>query len=138
VQIRVSKRRARPKPPARPSRKPEEVNPLTLPNYRSTAFEDDEDDFASGNNGASLYSSPEKARDTIDWGITSGNIEQLKSQVVPRYWELLLESVNGIVWITERLYVLQDWNLKGFLKVTSLIAKINFKGMSIQTCVPNG
>jgi hypothetical protein len=73
-----------------------------------------------GDNGGSFGDcSPEKARDIIDWSITSNEVERLKSQVVPLYWELLLESVNSIVRVTERLYIVQDWNNKGYLKVTS-------------------
>ena len=49
-------------------------------------------------------------KDTIDWSIASDEIEMLKSKVVPIYWELLLESTNTVVRVTERLYILQDWN----------------------------
>ena len=42
----------------------------------------------------------------------------MKSRVVPLYWELLLESLNNIVRVTERLYIRQDWGYKGHLKVT--------------------
>jgi hypothetical protein len=62
--------------------------------------------------------SPEKARDNIDWGITNDDLEVLKSKVIPLYWEVLSESVNSIVRVTDRLYILQDWNYNGHLKVT--------------------
>lgn len=71
----------------------------------------------SGDGGGSESWSPVKARDNIDWSITNCNIEELKSNVLPLYWELLLESLNSIVRVTERLYILQDWNYKGQLKV---------------------
>ena len=86
-----------------------------------------------GENGGSFGDcSPEKARlDIIDWSITSNEVERLKSQVVPLYWELLLESVNSIVRVTDRLYILQDWNNKGYLKVKSQFIILIFEGTSI-------
>ena len=72
-------------------------------------------DFGDG--GGSESWSPVKARDNIDWSISNCDIEELKSNVLPLYWELLLESLNSIVRVTERLYILQDWNYKGQLKV---------------------
>jgi hypothetical protein len=98
------------------------------------------DDGASlGDNGGSLGGCfPEKARDIIDWSITSDEIERLKSQVVPLYWELLLESVNSIVRVTERLYILQDWDNKGSLKVlTSQSIILIFEGTPVQACLQN-
>ena len=71
----------------------------------------------SGDGGGSESWSPVKARDNIDWSITNCDIEELKSNVLPLYWKLLLESFNSIVRVTERLYILQDWNYKGQLKV---------------------
>jgi hypothetical protein len=92
-----------------------------------------------GDNGGSFGDcSPEKARDIIDWSITSNEVERLKSQVVPLYWELLLESVNSIVRVTERLYILQDWDNKGYLKVTSQSIILIFEGTPVQACLQNG
>ena len=73
--------------------------------------------------------SPAKVKDNIDWAITISNIEELKSNVLPLYWELLLESLNSIVWVTERLYILQDWNFKGQgqLKVETQFTRLTSK-----------
>jgi hypothetical protein len=105
--------------------------------HDGTSLGDDGGGF--GDNGGSIGDcSPEKARDIIDWGITSNEIERLKSQVVPLYWELLLESVTSIVRVTERLYILQDWNNKGYLKVTSQSIILIFEGTPVQACLQNG
>ena len=45
------------------------------------------------------------------------DIDGLKAKIVPVYWESLLASINSIVRVTERLYILQDWDHKGYLKV---------------------
>jgi hypothetical protein len=63
--------------------------------------------------------SPMQPRDNIDWGITNHDIEEMKSHVVPLYWEILLGSLNSIVWVTKRLYILQEWDYKGHLKVNT-------------------
>ena len=56
-------------------------------------------------------------KDNIDWSITGEEVEMLKAKVMPIYWESLLESPNGIIWMTKRLYILQDWDCTGFLMV---------------------
>jgi hypothetical protein len=53
----------------------------------------------------------------IDWSITNHDIKEMRSHVVPLYWELLLESLNSIVWVINRLYIIQEWDYKGYLKV---------------------
>jgi hypothetical protein len=56
-------------------------------------------------------SSPEKCQgvmDGIDWRITGGDVEELKSKMMPEYWESLLDSPFGVVRVTERLYILRD------------------------------
>ena len=63
------------------------------------------------------FDSPVKAQDNIDWTITSCDLEKLKLEILPCYWEHLLDSVNSIVRVTQRLYILQDWNYKGHLVV---------------------
>ena len=94
------------------------VHPISLGNYDS-GFDD--------NGGGFSQSSPVKdypVKDTIDWSITSDEIETLKAKVVPIYWELLLESANTVVRVTERLYILQDWNRLGYLMITSQIVRL--------------
>jgi hypothetical protein len=148
------RKRAHSDKPAR-SCKPRKVQPTSFAHLEG-GFGDDGgslgddggslgDDGASlGDNGGSLGGCfPEKARDIIDWSITSDEIERLKSQVVPLYWELLLESVNSIVRVTERLYILQDWNNKGYLKVTSQSNNPDLRrnastGMFTEWSIPTG
>jgi hypothetical protein len=102
-----------------------------------TSTWDDNIDFADG--GGALDSwSPVRARDNIDWSITSVCIENLKSEVVPHYWELLLNSLHSIVRVTERLYILQDFNYKGCLKVEAHGKRLTLKGSSVQACLQNG
>jgi hypothetical protein len=96
----------------------------------------DNGDF--GDNGVSQERSPEKVNDILDWSVTSLDIDQLKAKIVPVYWESLLASVNSIVQVTERLYVLQDWNHKGHLKVINQWIMLIFIETSIQTCLSNG
>jgi hypothetical protein len=56
------------------------------------------------------------AKDNIDWSTTGEKVEMLKAKVLPIYWKSLLGSPNGVVWVTKRLYILQDWDRTGFLK----------------------
>src|SRR5579859_2181271 len=58
-----------------------------------------------------------KAQDSINWSITMCDLEKLKLDILHCYWELLLNSLNSVVRVTQRLYVLQDWNYKGHLVV---------------------
>jgi len=62
-------------------------------------------------------SSPCKARDNIDWTISLEDVEKLKLEFLPSYWEQLSFNVNSIVRVTERLYIVQDWHKDGRLKV---------------------
>ena len=61
--------------------------------------------------------SPVKAQDTIDWSVTTYDLEKLKLDILPCYWEHLLDSLNSIVRVTQRLYIVQEWNYKGHLVV---------------------
>ena len=45
------------------------------------------------------------------------DLEKLKLDILPCYWEFLSDSLNSVVRVTQRLYVLQDWNYKGHLVV---------------------
>ena len=51
--------------------------------------------------------------DGIDWRITGDDVEELKSQAVPEYWESLLDSPYGVVRVMEHLYILRDWHPMG-------------------------
>jgi hypothetical protein len=62
-------------------------------------------------------SSPGKAKDNIDWTISLEDVEKLKLELLPSYWERLSFNVNSIVRVTERLYIVQDWHKDGRLKV---------------------
>lgn len=61
--------------------------------------------------------SPPKAKDNIDWSIIPDDLKRLKVDFLPRYWEQLSTSLNGIVRVTARLYIIQDCNKQGYLKV---------------------
>jgi hypothetical protein len=106
------------------SRNPKD-DPLSSWNHKtgSKNNEGSRDDIVSGDFGdfgdfgGFEERSPDKANDILDWSITSMDIDQLKAKIIPVYWELLLASVDSIVRVTERLYILQDWNHKGYLKV---------------------
>ena len=72
--------------------------------------------------------SPVKPRDNIDWSISSAEIEELQLRVVPYYWQLLVESFCSIVRVTDRLYILQNWDYKKQqLKVHTWMRKINLQ-----------
>lgn len=60
---------------------------------------------------------PSKAKDNIDWTISLEDVEKLKLDFLPSYWEQLSFNVNSIVRVTERLYIVQDWHKDGRLKV---------------------
>ena len=74
--------------------------------------------------GGDYHSSPEKCigvKDVINWSVTGEEVEMLKVEVVPIYWEALLGSPNSVIRVTERLYILRDWDRSGFLMVTPAI-----------------
>ena len=109
--IKISTKRNRPSKPVEPHKR-RNVNSVSVTDY-DDRFYDADSRFGEW--------SPERdygIKDTVDWSITSDEVEVLKSKVVPIYWELLLESANTIVRVTERLYILQDWNRLGYLMVT--------------------
>ena len=59
------------------------------------------------------YNSPEPdngVNDGIDWSATGEENDRLKGMVVPVYWEALLQTPNSVVRVTQRLYILWDWN----------------------------
>jgi hypothetical protein len=90
------------------------------------------------NDGGDYDGSPEKCntiKDGIDWSITDEEVERLKAKVVPLYWESLLDSPNSVVRVTERLYVLRDWNRSGYLMVTAHYMKLISLGPAIQACL---
>src|SRR5579859_3102879 len=62
-------------------------------------------------------SSPYKAKDNIDWTVSAEDVEKLKLELLPCYWEKLTINVNSIVRVTERLYIIQDWYRHGYLRV---------------------
>lgn len=69
---------------------------------------------------------PSLARDydvdnNINWTLTTHNIETMKEKLVPEYWERLQFEVYAAVRVTTRLYVLQDWDLSGYLKVLAMM-----------------
>jgi hypothetical protein len=103
-------------------------------------FRDDRgtgDDGYFGDNGGYEERSPEKVNDILDWSVTSMDVDRLKAKIIPIYWESLLASVNSIVQVTERLYILQDWNHKGYLKVINQWIMLIFIEASISTSLSN-
>jgi hypothetical protein len=93
-------------------RKKRHVQPIS-PIDHNDGFDDD-----SGGFGDWSPEDDHEVKDTIDWSIAGDEIEMLKSKVIPIYWEFLLETANSVVRVTERLYILQDWNRLGYLMVT--------------------
>jgi hypothetical protein len=64
--------------------------------------------------------SPERGygfMDGIDWSIIGDDVEELRSKAVQEYWESLLDSPFSVVRVTERLYILKDWHLMGYLMI---------------------
>ena len=108
---------------------------------RLPALQDEEFDFTDSG-GFEGFGSPVKAHDCIDWSITTYDLEKLKLEILPSYWEHLLDSVNSIVRVTQRLYILQDWNYKGHLVVKSnciqLIDRLNSIGISTEWLTSTG
>jgi hypothetical protein len=125
----VSPKRDQPKRPAKP-RKKKIVGSVSLCN--GDGGHSDGAGFGGEDGGGLGDSSPKKCdsstekchgvMDGIDWTITGGDIEELKSKAVPEYWESLLDSPIGAVRVTERLYILKDWHPMGYLMVTSHIS----------------
>ena len=97
-------------------------------------------DGAGYDGGGFGDSSPEKCHgvmDGIDWRITSDDVEELKSKAVPEYWESLLDFPFGVVRVTERLYILKDWNPMGYLMVIYRYIRLICIGTSVQACLQN-
>jgi hypothetical protein len=118
IQTKRRRRRSVPFTKQQNVQKPKEI---CAPSLQDPEF-DDFDDSGFGDwpaDGDWPDGSPVKTQDSIDWSITSSDIEKLKLDVLPCYWEHLLDSVNSIVRVTKRLYVLQDWDYKGHLVVYS-------------------
>lgn len=109
--------------------------PRKLETGYSTPLREHDVDF--GNGGESESWSPTKPKDNIDWSVTNEDVEELKSRVLPHYWHLLLNSFGAIVRVTDRLYILQDWDYKGHLKVHTFYKKTYLKDSSLQACIPN-
>jgi hypothetical protein len=105
----TSRKRIRPSKPSTP-RKKKGAACAPFDNWDG-GFGDDDGGFGF---------SPEKdseAKDVIDWTSTSVEVETLKSMIVPKYWELLVNAAHAVVRVTKRLYILQDWNRIGYLMV---------------------
>ena len=99
-------------------------------------FNGDYNDYEDYNE--SPEKSPEKGngvKDGIDWSVNDKEVERLKTKVVPVYWELLLDTPNSVVRVTERLYILRDWDRLGNLTVTSQYIRVTSLGAAVQACL---
>jgi hypothetical protein len=101
------------------------VKPRKKKYIESVSFGDD-DGFFNGDyiDYEDYNKSPEKSpekdngmKDGIDWNVKDKEVERLKAKVVPVYWESLLDTPNSVVRVTERLYILRDWDRLGNLMV---------------------
>jgi hypothetical protein len=82
--------------------------------------------------------SPEKGngvKDGIDWSVKDKEVERLKAKVVPVYWESLLDTPNSVVKVTERLYIVRDWDRLGNLTVTPQYIRLTSLGAAVQACL---
>jgi TPR repeat protein len=100
-----------------PYKRPQKANEQNATPPPALQDEDEDVTDVGGFGDFGGFDSPVKAQDNIDWTITSCDLEKLKLEILPCYWEHLLDSVNSIVRVTQRLYILQDWNHKGHLVV---------------------
>ena len=95
-------------------------------------FDDDDGGFGE--------SSPEKDHgvvDGIDWSITCDDVGELRSKMMPPYWESLLDSPFGAVRVTERLYILQNWHRLGYLMITNQYIRLISLETPVQACLQN-
>jgi hypothetical protein len=83
-------------------------------------------------------SSPSKAKDNIDWTISLEDVEKLKLELLPSYWEQLSLNLNSIIRVTERLYIVQEWHKGGRLKVCNCGTKADLLAKRIPTCLQDG
>ena len=74
-------------------------------------------------------------KDGIDWSIKDKEVERLKAKVLPVYWESLLDTPNSAIRVTERLYVLRDWDHLGNLTVTLQYIRLTSLGAAVQVCL---
>jgi hypothetical protein len=131
-----STKRDRLRRPAKPQEK-KSVDPESL--CDSDGGYSDGDGFCDNSAGFG-DSSSEKCygvMDGIDWSITGDDVEELKSNAVPEYWESLLDSPFGVVRVTERLYILKDWHPMGYLMVTCQYIRLISLGTPVQACLQN-
>jgi hypothetical protein len=122
------------KNPVKPQKK-KYVNSVSSGDSSSGFFNGDGGGFFDGDGGGffnedyndyrEYNESPEKSlekgngvKDGVDWSVKDKEVERLKAKVVPVYWESLLDTLYSVVWVTERLYILRDWDRLGNLTVT--------------------
>jgi len=74
-------------------------------------------------------------KDGIDWSVKDKEVERLKAKVVPVYWESLLDTLYSMVWVTEHLYILRDWDCLGNLTVTLQYIRLTSLGAAVQACL---
>ena len=68
---------------------------------------------------------------SIRSGLTGSNLVILGREMTFGGRESLLDSPNSVVWVTERLYILLDWNRLGNLMATSQYIRLIFLEMRI-------
>lgn len=101
---------------------PEQSNASSQTNVfkHEGGFGDDEGDFGTGfHDIKSRRSTPHVSagQDRIDGSVAGQEIVELKTKVVPMYWEKLQDTAYAAVRVTPRLYILQNWNRHGYLMV---------------------
>ena len=117
------------------------VKPRKKKSVDSLLFGDDvgfADDDGCYNDYGDYNDFPEQCngvKDGIDWSVRNEEVKRLKVKVVPVYWESLLDSPNSVVRVTERLYILRDWDRSGNLMVILQFIKLIFSGVAVQTCL---
>ena len=49
--------------------------------------------------------------DEINWDISEKQVEEMKAKLVPQYWQSLQGEPYAVMWLSPRLYIVQDWNI---------------------------
>jgi hypothetical protein len=50
--------------------------------------------------------------DEINWDISKEQVEESKARLVPSYWQSLQGEAYGVMMLSSRLYIVQDWNIR--------------------------
>ena len=120
------------KKPVKP-RKKKDINPL--PFRGGSGFGDDGGCYNDFGDRIEFPKQCNGVKNGIEWSVKDEEVEMLKVKVVPVYWESLLDSPNSVVWVTERLYILRDWDRLGNLMVTLRYIRLISLGAAVQACL---